>query len=94
MAPNRPAKMTRNVTAWTSIMPGPDGLGHRGAEPERRHEVEERRPDDRLAWRQDARRHDGRDGIGRVVKTVDVIEREGDENQQADDGKLHSSTRA
>ena len=65
---------------------GADGLGDGGAERERRDEIEERRPDDRLAGRQDARRDDRRDRVGGVVKPVDVIKDQRNEDE-ADDGE-------
>ena len=71
---------------------GADGLRDRRAERERGDEVEERRPDDRLAGRQHAGRDDRRDGIGGVVKSVDVVEDERDEDQR-DDGQQHRANR-
>jgi hypothetical protein len=66
--------MTVKVTTVRSTHAGAYGLRHRGAEAERRHEVEERGPDDRLGGRQDAGRHDGSNGVRRVVEAVDEIE--------------------
>src|SRR5439155_1118040 len=55
-----------------------------GAEGEGGHEVEKRGPDDGLARRQNARRDDGCDRVRRVVKSVDEIEDERDQDQAAD----------
>src|SRR6266404_3960422 len=60
----------------------PDRLRDGGAEDERRDEVPERRPHHRCARRQDTRRNDGGDGVGRVVEPIDEIEREGDEQNR------------
>jgi hypothetical protein len=46
--------------------------------------VEEGRPDDGLAGRQHARRHDRRDRIGGVVEAVDVVEEQRDQDQRRD----------
>ena len=62
----------------------PDGLGDGRAEGERRDEVEEGGPDDGLARRQHARRHDGRDRVRGVVKAVDVVEDERDDDERDD----------
>ena len=85
MAPSSPAKITENVTIMDVDHPGADGLGDRGAERERRDEIEERRPDDGLARREHARRHHRRNRIGGVVKTVDVVEDQGDRDEADDD---------
>ena len=57
-------------------------LGDRGAEREGGDEIEERRPDDRLARSEDARRDDRRDRIRGVVEPVDVVEGQRDEDQR------------
>ena len=67
---------------------GADGLGDRRAEGERGDEVEERRPDDGLARRQHPRRHDGGDRVGGVVKAVDEVENERDDDQRDDCEKV------
>ena len=52
----------------------PDRLRHVQPEHRERDEIEERGPDDRRLRTQDARRHDGRDRVGRVVQAVQEIE--------------------
>ena len=74
IAPMSPARITENVTTSRSTIPEPDRLGDGGAEEERRDEVEERGPGDRLARREHARGDDGGNRIGGVVKAVDEIE--------------------
>jgi hypothetical protein len=60
-------------------------VGHLGLmEEEHRREVEERRPQYRQTRRKNARRDDGGDGIGRVVKAVDGVEDQRDRDD-ADD---------
>ena len=63
---------------------GADGSRDSGSGEERRREIEERGPNHCLAWREHARRDDGRNRIGRVVETVDVVEDEGDDDQPTD----------
>ena len=84
----RPAEDDREGHDLDIDHPGPHGPGHGGPERECGDEVEERRPDYRFARRQDARRHDGRNRIGGVVKTVDVVEEERDRDE-TDDGQEH-----
>mgnify|MGYP003694207485 CR=1 FL=1 len=74
-----------------SIMPAPTVLRDRGAEGERGDEVEERRPDDRLARREHARRHHGRDRVRGIVEAVDVIEEQRDQNEADDDENIARS---
>jgi hypothetical protein len=57
---------------------------HGCAEAERRDEIEERRPDDGLTGREYSRRHDGGDGIRCIVKPVDVVENQGNQNDARD----------
>ena len=47
-----------------------------------------------LPGRQHARRHDRRDRIGGVVKAVDVVEDERDEDEAADGPEEHRLSRA
>ena len=94
IAPISPPKMTAKVTIVDVDHPGADGLGDRRAEGERRDEVEERRPHDRLARREHARRHDRRDRVGRVVEAVDVVEDQRDEDQGDDDPEASALIRA
>src|SRR5258708_32074418 len=63
------------------------------AEHERRHEIPECRPHDRGTRRQHARRHDGGDRVGGVVKAIDKIEDQGDEQnrQHEPDGGAHQA---
>ena len=85
MAPASPPKMTAKRDDVDVDHAGADGLGDRRAERERRDEVEEGRPDHRLAGREHARRHDRGDRVRRVVEAVDVIEDQRDENERDDD---------
>ena len=73
-----------------SIIPAPTVLATAVPNGERGDEVEERRPDDRLARRQHARRHDGRDRVRGVVEAVDVVEEERDADQADDDAEHRS----
>jgi hypothetical protein len=77
-----------------SIIPAPTVLATAVPNGERRHEIEERRPDDGLARRQHARRHHGRNRIGGVVKTVDVVEDQGDRDEADDDPEHRRAIRA
>ena len=43
----------------------------------------------RLARRQDARRDDRGDRVGGVVKSVDVVENQGDDDDEDDECKVH-----
>jgi hypothetical protein len=74
-----------------SMIPGPDHLGHAGAEEDEGDEVEERRPQHRPLGRQHARRDDGGDRIGGVVQAVQEVEAQGDDDQddQDDEGGVH-----
>jgi hypothetical protein len=56
--------------------------GHGCAENEGRGEIEKRRPQHCLKRRQDARGHNRRDRIRRVVETIDVIEHQRDPDDQ------------
>ena len=68
-------------------MPVPTVLATAVPKRERRDEVEERGPDDGLAGREHAGRHDGRDRVGGVVKAVDEVEDERDDDDERDDGE-------
>jgi len=57
-------------------------LGHGRAKNEGRDEIEKCRPHHRLKRRQDARGHNRRYGIRRVVEAVDVIEHQRDRDDQ------------
>ncbi len=63
---------------------GADGLGDGRTKREGGNEIEHRRPDDGLAWRQHTGRHYGGNRVGGVVKAVDEIENERDEDQRGD----------
>ena len=87
IAPISAPKMT-----LPSTMPALDDAGaHRlrdvQAEHRERDEVEERGPDDRRLRAQHARRHDGRDRVGRVVQAVQEIEQQRDGDQRDEDGE-------
>ena len=56
--------------------------GDAGAKGERGYKVEERGPNHGLERRQNARGDDRGDGIGRIVKAIDVIEGERDGNDE------------
>jgi hypothetical protein len=58
-----------------------DRLGYVLAEDREGDEIEEGRPEDGVAGRQDAGRDDGRDGVGRVVQAVEEVERQCDRDQ-------------
>ena len=95
MAPIRPARITEVVTIADVDHARPDGLGDGGAEHERGHEVEEGRPHHGLAGLQHARRDDGGNRVGGVVKAVDVIEDQRNGDDENDEGEFHcSATRA
>jgi hypothetical protein len=55
-----------------------DHFGDGGAEQERGHKIKERGPQHGQLGRQDARRDDGGDAVGGVVKSVQEIEDQGD----------------
>ena len=59
-----------------------DRAGHRRSEDQECREVEERGPRDSQSRREDARRDDRRDRVGRVVEPVEEVERQGN----GDDG--------
>ena len=72
-----------------------DRLGDVEAEEQEGDEVEERRPQHRVARAQHARRDDGRDRVRGVVQPVQEIEQQGDEDQpdeqgEADDDGVHA----
>ena len=74
------------------------GKFHGGAE-ERPNQVPKRRPHNGCARRQDFGRNDGCDGVRRVVKAVDVLERERgqqDEQEEGHEGGMaaHSALRS
>src|SRR5439155_17773784 len=51
------------------------------------HEIEERSPENRLTRRKHARRDDGSNRVGRVMKTVQEIEHKRGEDQSKNDEK-------
>ena len=57
-----------------------DRFGDAGAEDCEGDKIESRRPDNRVAWRQHARRNYGGNGIRGVVKAVGEIENQRDED--------------
>ena len=63
-----------------------DGLGHRGPG-ERPDEIERGRHEDGVARGQRAGRDRGRDGVRRVVEPVDVIERDGQQDDEDEHGR-------
>ena len=84
IAPISPAKITQKVTTLQIDQARADRLGDGRAERERRDEIEEGRPDDRLARAEHPRRDDRRDRVGRVVEAVDVVEDQRDADQGDD----------
>ena len=64
-----------------------DRLGDARLEGERRHEIEESGPHDRLLRRQDACPDDGRDGVRRVVEAVDEVE--GERHEHDEENEAH-----
>ena len=65
--------------------PRPHRLGDRGAEDRGGGEIEERGPDDGLTRREHAGRDDRGDRVGGVVKAVDVVEDERDDDDERDE---------
>ena len=63
----------------------PHRLRHVDPETEGRHEVEEGRPQHGLGGREHACGDNGGDGVGRIVKAIDVVERESDEDDEDDE---------
>ena len=53
---------------------------------ERADQIKKRGQEDGLARRQDLGRHHGGDRVGRVVKAVDILEREGREQNEQEQG--------
>ena len=82
MAPISAPKMTRASTISADTMPVPTVCATCGAEKQKGDEIEEGRPGDRVARPQNARRHDGGDGICRIVQAVEEIERERDDDRE------------
>ena len=64
-----------------------DGVRHVDPEAEGGREVEEGRPGHGQARRQDPRRHDGGDGVRRVVHPVDEVEGEGEQDDEDREGQ-------
>ena len=84
IAPSRPARTTSRRDDREVDHPLADGLRDVGAEHEGGDEVEERRPDDGLLRREDARRDDGGDRVGGVVEAVEEVEDQRDEDDEDD----------
>ena len=87
IAPVSAPKMTLPSTTPALDDARPDRLRHVQPEYRERDEIEERGPDDRGLRPQHARRHDGRDRVGRVVKPVQEVEQQRDRDQRDEDGK-------
>ena len=79
IAPISAARITQRVHALRAHDALADRARHAHAEPERRHEVEERGPDHGLGGAEHPGGDDGRDRVGRVVEAVDEVEDQGDE---------------
>ena len=95
MAPPSAAEITDMSTMFGIDDALADGVGHVQLEDGEGDEVEERRPEHRLARREHARRHHGGDGVGRVVEAVDVVEDErgGDDRDDEDELVIHGASR-
>ena len=73
--------------------PAAHGFRHAGAHDENRDEVKRSGPQHGLLRRQDARGHHGGDGIGGIVEAVDEIERQRDQDDDADQDQRWSPCR-
>ena len=87
IAPVSAPKITLPSTTPALTMPVPTVCRDVQPEHRERDEIEERGPDDRRLRPQDARRHDGRDRVGRVVQTVQEIEQQRDRDQRDENGE-------
>jgi len=65
--------------------------GHRYAEHHERREVEKSGPRDGPLRPQNARRHDGGDGVGGVMEAVHEVERKRDQHQQDEYLETHAA---
>ena len=85
--------MTVDVTMSEVDHPFADRARDRSAEGERREEVEDRGPDDRLSGRQHARGDDRGNRVRGVVEAIDVVERQrdADERHDGDKSRIHRS---
>src|SRR6185437_16072458 len=64
-----------------------DRVGDMRAKSKCGNEIEECRPEDRLQWRQYARRDDRGDRIGRVVKAVEKVKGQSDRDDEDDESQ-------
>ena len=84
IAPSSALRMRCGIDDRRLDQPLADRLGDRGADHERRGEVEHRRPDDRHARREHAGRDHGGDRVGAVVEPVDEVEDQRDRDDRQD----------
>ena len=92
IAPISAPKITRASTTFGCDDAGANRLRHVQSEEKKCDEVEERRPDHRVARPQHAGRHDGRDRIGRVVQAVEEVEDQRNDDQRDQDRQAESAS--
>jgi hypothetical protein len=66
--------------------PLPDRIGHMKTKEKERDKIEKGRPKDSMLWGKNAGGNNGRDGVRRIVKSVQKIENKGQQDKKKDPG--------